>query len=187
MKFFENSLFFSIALGACVYAQSIEIANPSNGTTQTLGQSINLELDFPNQLTGVQHVSLIIALQACSAVPCSNLSATTDGLGTIMYSGNYTPTPHESYKPPYQNFTLTLPNSTEPGSSILSVAHLYLLGASATPILEFKNVTVTTQKGPSGALTQSSGASTNAQGQWAITSISSLCLLATLSYAAIAI
>lgn len=48
MKTFTKSLLLPVALAcASAYAQSIEINYPGNGTTQTLGQTINLELDFP--------------------------------------------------------------------------------------------------------------------------------------------
>lgn len=55
MTSFFKCILLSIALSACAYAQSIEIGSPSNGTTQTLGQSIDLELDFP--VSGAPHRS----------------------------------------------------------------------------------------------------------------------------------
>ncbi|KZP33004.1 hypothetical protein FIBSPDRAFT_924977 [Athelia psychrophila] len=187
MKTFTKSLLLPVALCASAYAQSIEINYPGNTTTQTLGQTIDLELDFPNQLTSVQHISVVIALLGCASTGCSNLTAETAGLGSIMYAGNYTPQSHEPYKPPYQNFTLALPNGTQAGSSILNVAHLFLLGASETPVLEFKNVTINTQKAPSAALSQGSGSTRNLQIESMNSVLAGGCMLLMLSYLATAL
>ncbi|EIM88464.1 uncharacterized protein STEHIDRAFT_167748 [Stereum hirsutum FP-91666 SS1] len=122
-------------------AQGISVAIPAEGDTLMAGQSTDVELDFPNSLTGVEHVSVVISYVACSVTPCSNNASIT--MGSTLYAGNYTPIiGGDPAKPPNQNISVTLPSGMAGGQTLLNVAHFYLLGASATPILEYANVTV---------------------------------------------
>lgn len=146
--FILKTLLVPCLLSATIYAQSISIAAPSSEETGTAGQPMNVELDFANQLTGVKHVSVVIALQDCAGQPCPNVSP-QDDLGGVLYAGNYTPQEHEQGKPPYENFSIMLPAGTHAGTNVLNVAHFMLVGASSTPVLEFKNVSINTQNGSS--------------------------------------
>ncbi|KAF9267412.1 hypothetical protein L218DRAFT_955302 [Marasmius fiardii PR-910] len=131
---------FTLSLILSVLSQSIQIAQPTDGTTVTPGQSLNVMLEFPNSLTGMKHVSVVISSLDCTQ-ECSKQVA-SDSLGKTLYAGDYDPEFHESDKPPYQNFTVTLPQGIVTSSTQLTVAHFMLVGASASPILEFKNVTL---------------------------------------------
>lgn len=50
---FMKKLLLPIVLSVSVYAQSIEISNPGNGTSQALGQPVNIEVDFPVSDLGI--------------------------------------------------------------------------------------------------------------------------------------
>ncbi|THV00822.1 hypothetical protein K435DRAFT_569922, partial [Dendrothele bispora CBS 962.96] len=126
-------------------SQSIQILLPTDGTAVTPGQDLTVQLGFPNSLTSVQHVSVVISMFICADQPCpvNSSGATPDTLGTPMFMGDFKPDFHEGDLPPYQNFTVTIPGSVQAGSTnMISVAHFMLLGAGATPILEFQNATV---------------------------------------------
>jgi hypothetical protein len=51
-------------------------------------------------------------------------------MGTILYQGPFDPQYHESSQPPYQNFTVRLPNLIAPGNAQINVAHAALVGVS---------------------------------------------------------
>lgn len=51
-------------------------------------------------------------------------------MGTILYNGPFNPQYHESYLPPYQNFTVQVPTSIPAGTALIGVAHVTLLGVS---------------------------------------------------------
>jgi hypothetical protein len=52
-----------------------------------------------------------------------------DRIGTILYNGGYRPEWHNiPFKPPHQNFTVTIPKATLPGKAELSVIHFTLVG-----------------------------------------------------------
>ncbi|VDB85398.1 unnamed protein product [Peniophora sp. CBMAI 1063] len=141
MKYFIASLL----LASSALAQSIAIADPTNGATLTAGSPMNVELDFPNSLTGVSHISVVISYLSCDVQPCD--MGADQILGNVLYSGNYTPaySTEDAAKPPNQNFTLTIPSEASTGAGLLNVAHFYLIGASAQPILEYKNISFTLQ------------------------------------------
>ncbi|KZV75193.1 hypothetical protein PENSPDRAFT_572074 [Peniophora sp. CONT] len=134
-----------LLLAASTLAQSISIADPADGATLTAGSPMNVELDFPNSLTGVKHVSVVISFLSCGVQPCD--MGADQILGNVLYSGNYTPayTTDDAAKPPNQNFTLTIPSEASTGAGLLNVAHFYLVGASAQPILEYKNISFNLQ------------------------------------------
>lgn len=51
-------------------------------------------------------------------------------MGQILYNGPFKPVYHEYYLPPYENFTVTVPESVENGEAVLGVAHVSLVGVS---------------------------------------------------------
>ena len=67
-----------------------------------------------------QSVSVVISLQRCGPSPC--LTSDDAILGDILFAGNF--------KPPFQNFTFTLPASDQPGDAVIHVAHFFLVGVS---------------------------------------------------------
>ncbi|KAF5369323.1 hypothetical protein D9758_002747 [Tetrapyrgos nigripes] len=138
-----KSFLFLPAFFLCALSQSIQIISPSDGTAVTPGQDLTVQLGFPNSLTGVQHVSVVISMFNCAGEPCpvSSSGAVPDSLGSPLFMGGFDPEFHEGALPPYQNFTVSLPDAIT-GTNMISVAHFMLLGAGAEPIFEFKNSTV---------------------------------------------
>ena len=51
-------------------------------------------------------------------------------MGTILYNGPFNPQYHETYLPPYENFTVTVPSSNPTGTALIGVAHATLVGVS---------------------------------------------------------
>lgn len=76
-------------------------------------------------------MAVAIGINPCSSGRC--LPA-TDVLGTVLYNGPFNPVYHESALPPYQNFTVTIPEGINPGSAQLNVAHASLIGVSVLAV-----------------------------------------------------
>jgi hypothetical protein len=51
-------------------------------------------------------------------------------MGTILYNGPFKPEYHESDQPPYQNFSVNIPEAIGKGKAQLNVAHVSLVGVS---------------------------------------------------------
>jgi hypothetical protein len=83
-----------------------------------------------NSLTGSKEVGLVIGMQSCSGGVCNKMPA-TDYLGALLVNtGSYNPQYHEYYKPPYENYTITVPTYLEKGPARISVTHYALVGVS---------------------------------------------------------
>ncbi|THH26700.1 hypothetical protein EUX98_g7494 [Antrodiella citrinella] len=146
---FMKSIFALAAFATAVYAQSVTIAAPVEGTSVTAGQNFTVDIARPNTLSPSQEVAVVIGLVSCSEAPFNGNCASFDVsqiFGTILYNGPYTPTLHNGPSPDfidfYQNFTLTVPSWFTPGSASLNVAHVSLIGAGPFPDLEVKNITL---------------------------------------------
>ncbi|KAJ6493999.1 hypothetical protein C8R47DRAFT_1118009 [Mycena vitilis] len=140
MKFL-SSLALSALLAASAYGQRAFIGAPADGTSVTAGSNITVELDRPDTLTGSTEVAVIIGFFSCTSTG-SVCPGPSEALGTILYNGPYDPEFQPGPKPPYQNFTVTIPPSAPKGKAQLGVAHFSLVGASEVPILETLNVTL---------------------------------------------
>lgn len=82
-----------------------------------------------NTLSGSQEVAICIGLFPCGGTACSNIDV-QEVLGNVLYNGPYKPELVEPGKPPYQNFTVTVPQHFESQELSLSVAHFALIGVS---------------------------------------------------------
>jgi hypothetical protein len=51
-------------------------------------------------------------------------------MGTILYRGDFDPQYYEASQPPYQNFTITVPNLIPAGNAQINIAHAALVGVS---------------------------------------------------------
>ncbi|KAJ3480084.1 hypothetical protein NLI96_g8601 [Meripilus lineatus] len=127
-------------------AQTIAIGAPLERTSISPGSSMTVEVDRPNSLTGSQEIAIVIALSSCaSRGGCANYDV-TQILGSVLYSGPYAPAyqtvPGAGWKPPYQNFTVKVPESLPKGQASLTVSHFSLIGAGPYPSLEVRNVTL---------------------------------------------
>ncbi|KAF8810214.1 hypothetical protein BYT27DRAFT_7135037 [Phlegmacium glaucopus] len=124
------------ALITTCYAQAIDIGSPANGTSVTPGSSLVVEVDRPDSLTGSTEVVLLIAIESCGSEPCP---APGSVLGSILYNGPYDPQFQNSgppNKPPYQNFTVTIPPALALAPAQLSVFHVALVGLGLEPLVE---------------------------------------------------
>ncbi|KAI0075758.1 hypothetical protein K474DRAFT_1559154, partial [Panus rudis PR-1116 ss-1] len=133
-------------LAASAFAQRIAIGAPADQASISPGQSITVEVDRPNSLTGSQEVAIAITLVSCTSFPdgqCGSVD-TSQRLGTTLYSGSYNPQYQQGAfsKPPHQNFTVTVPETIAQGQASLSVVHLSLVGAGPFPFLEVANRTL---------------------------------------------
>jgi len=127
-------------LATSAAAQGIQIGAPVDGSSVQAGQSLVVEVDRPDTLTGSQEVAIVIAINNCD----STCRSPSDVLGHILYTGPYNPQFQSGSggKPPYQNFTVDLPSSLTQGKAILSVTHLSLVGAGPFPLFQIVNSTV---------------------------------------------
>ncbi|KAF5379412.1 hypothetical protein D9615_006538 [Tricholomella constricta] len=141
MKFVTNLISLTTLLAA-VSAQRVSIGYPQDGASVKSGDSITVEVDRPNTLSGSTEVAIVIGLQSCPTIPCHSVE---DGMGFILYNGGYNPQYHQNapgFKPPHQNFTVSIPSTAQKGKAQLGVTHVSLIGAGASPFLETLNVTL---------------------------------------------
>ncbi|KAH9920441.1 uncharacterized protein B0H18DRAFT_957038 [Fomitopsis serialis] len=122
------------ALALAAAAQNINIALPTALTSVNPGDNVTVQVEKPNSLTGSTEVGIAIGLKSCTG-----------------YTGGCDHSPHlvlgadllldEWY--PYQNFTVTIPESFQSGQAILSATHLVLVGAGPYADTETVNQTIT--------------------------------------------
>ncbi|KAG6902359.1 hypothetical protein C0995_001156 [Termitomyces sp. Mi166 len=123
-------------------AQRAAIGYPPDGTSITAGSELTVEVDRGNSLSSSTEVAVVIAVLSC---PTSGCLPVGDGMGTVLYNGGYDPQYHPEapfYKPPHQNFTVTIPSTIPKGKAQLGVVHLSLIGALLAPFIETLNVTL---------------------------------------------
>ncbi|OGE58534.1 hypothetical protein PENARI_c001G00491 [Penicillium arizonense] len=136
MKFFASTILFAVS----ALAQNALIGLPSTGQKVTAGDEIVVQVQRPNSLTGSKEMGVAIGFSSCASSPCHTPE---EVMGTILYNGPFDPVYHESSQPPYENFTVTVPQSTAKGNGQINVAHATLIGAGPFPYLETLNKTVT--------------------------------------------
>ncbi|KAI0712630.1 hypothetical protein C8Q76DRAFT_797464 [Earliella scabrosa] len=138
-----KSFFALCALVASTFAQNVAIGAPADMTTITPGSDLTVRVDRPNSLTGSEEVVVVIGLWPCQG-SCADQNV-TEILGNVVYKGAFDPqydTNEPAGVPPHQNFTVTVPESFTSGQVSLGVVHVALVGASMSPLYEFKNVTL---------------------------------------------
>ena len=96
---------------------------------------ISLNYSFlQDTLTGSEEVALVLSMAACPEASCTSPQYNpSDILGQILYNGPYDPKEDASlaWKPPHQNFTVTVPTSFSSGENVALIAtHLSLVGVS---------------------------------------------------------
>ncbi|OSD07596.1 hypothetical protein PYCCODRAFT_1463824 [Trametes coccinea BRFM310] len=143
LLYFATFMYLAVA----ALGQRIAIGAPADLTTVHPGQNITVEVDRPMTLSSSQEVAIVIGFWNCNGHPCSDMDV-TEVMGNVVYSGPYNPKlqeGQEAEKPPYQNFTVTVPSTFEDGQASLNVAHFSLIGAGLEPFLEVANVTLNVQ------------------------------------------
>jgi hypothetical protein len=134
-----NVPYFLVFLAATASAQNVAIGLPSAGENLTPGSSTVIQIQRPNSLTGSQEIAVAIGLSSCADSKCY---APEDVMGTILYNGPFKPEYHESSQPPYQNFSVNIPEAIGKGTAQLNIAHVSLVGAGPFPFMETLNRTV---------------------------------------------
>ncbi|KAL4903103.1 hypothetical protein BDW74DRAFT_179974 [Aspergillus multicolor] len=127
------------SLAATALAQNAGLNLP-NGDELKAGSDVIVQVTRPNSLTGSTELAVAIGLQSCPNTECIESDET---LGSVLYHGEFKPAYHEYYLPPYENFTVSIPESTAKGKAVVGIAHVALVGASNWPFLEVLNKTVT--------------------------------------------
>ncbi|PLB50737.1 hypothetical protein P170DRAFT_435919 [Aspergillus steynii IBT 23096] len=128
-----NTLLFLTSLAGAALAQNARIGLPEAGHSLKAGEELIVQVQRPNSLTGSQEVGVAIGIQSCANGPCH---PPKDAMGQILYNGPFKPVYHEHSLPPYENFTVTVPDSVASGEAVIGVAHVSLVGAGPFPFLE---------------------------------------------------
>lgn len=140
--FLVFSLLFVIAL-----AQRIAIGAPPEWSTISPGSNITVQVERPVRinaarmffahplvlstqltLTGSEEVSIAIGFWPCAG-HCADQDM-TQVLGEVAYAGHYTPLLISPGVPPFENFTVGVPDYFKAGEVSLNVAHFSLIGVS---------------------------------------------------------
>ncbi|EKM52118.1 uncharacterized protein PHACADRAFT_262599, partial [Phanerochaete carnosa HHB-10118-sp] len=135
------------ALAATCFAQNIAIGFPAANSTVSPGQSMTVQVNKPDSLTGSTEVGLVLSMASCPADGCTSPSYDpSDILGQILFNGLWDPEfqPGATQLPPHQNFTVEVPPSFTSGENVALIAtHLVLVGAGPEAILQTTFVPLT--------------------------------------------
>jgi hypothetical protein len=75
---------------------------------------------------------MAIAIDPCNDDICAPAQ---NQMGTVLSTKNYNPILHEQHEAPYENFTVTIPDSDYfKGSCAIKVARLHLIGVCGQAI-----------------------------------------------------
>ncbi|KAJ5273306.1 hypothetical protein N7478_008431 [Penicillium angulare] len=131
-------LYALAAFASCTLAQNALILRPEAGQVVAPGDDLVVQVLLPDTTSSDTQIGLVIALADC-AYTCYLPNI---GMGTVLYNGAFDPVYHETYLPPYQNFTVTVPSKFPAGNLQVNVAHFSLVGAGPTPVMETFNQTI---------------------------------------------
>ncbi|KZV63575.1 hypothetical protein PENSPDRAFT_640744 [Peniophora sp. CONT] len=131
------AVFATLFAGA--YAQGINIGSPQEGSTITTGDQ-TVQVRRPSTLTNSAEVAIVISIEACNAD--GTCLDDTESLGATLYNGPYHPQRQSGNNEPYQNFTVSIPDSLAGQKALLSVVHLSLADSGPFPLFQIVNATV---------------------------------------------
>ncbi|OKL58170.1 hypothetical protein UA08_06413 [Talaromyces atroroseus] len=134
-----GSRLFVAFVARTALAQSVQIGLPDAGTVLNPGEDYTVQIQCPDSLTSSQEVALVIGIQQCQNGHCFPPDET---LGNLLYSGSFNPQFHEPSLPPYQNFTVHIPDTMSSESALVGVAHFALVGDSFAPLIDYHNQSV---------------------------------------------
>ncbi|KAF7977300.1 hypothetical protein HWV62_644 [Athelia sp. TMB] len=137
MKFFSTAILASV-FATAAYAQGVVIAAPPASSTVKPGQSLKVQINRPDSLSGSTEVAVVIGMIGCTASSCPGPD---EELGHILYNGLYRPKLHGTTLE--ETFTVTVPSTLTAGKAVLSVSHFTLIGAGPIPYLQLQNITLT--------------------------------------------
>ncbi|KAK9365106.1 hypothetical protein V1509DRAFT_634204 [Lipomyces kononenkoae] len=137
-----KSLFALGFIAGTALAQSAFIGIPVAGATLTSGANYTFQIQCPDSLTSSEQIAIVIGIQQCVGGQCASPDET---MGAVLYNGLFDPQFHEAGLPPYQNFTVQMPDtvSTSTESALVGLAHFALVGDSNIPLIDFQNQSVT--------------------------------------------
>ncbi|KAL5478365.1 hypothetical protein ACEPAI_2549 [Sanghuangporus weigelae] len=125
---------------AAALAQRISIGAPVADQTLTAGAPTSVSVLKPDSLSASSEVGIAILIHHCNQSPCEDAS---EQMGSLLYTGSFNPQRGAGFHgAPVQNFSVTIPESIQPGPAVLSVAHANLIGAGPSLFSEITNVTV---------------------------------------------
>ncbi|EED14702.1 conserved hypothetical protein [Talaromyces stipitatus ATCC 10500] len=128
-------------IASTALAQSVSIGLPAAGAQLSTGTPTTFQIQRPDTLTGSQEIAVVIGISKCNSG--GRCASPDESMGTVLYNGPFNPQFHETALPPYQNFTLEIPESAATDNGLVTVAHFSLVGASAWPMVEYLNQSIT--------------------------------------------
>ncbi|TDL16217.1 hypothetical protein BD410DRAFT_808269 [Rickenella mellea] len=128
-----------LTLAVSAFSQSVSISAPTVGQSLFVGQSLMVRVDKPRTLSPSTDVGIAIAIAHCNQDPCEDHS---QQLGTVLYTGSYSPQDGPGDYYPFQNISVVLPPQFPNGQAVISVAHAALVGAMPYLSTDVANVTV---------------------------------------------
>ncbi|OSD05617.1 hypothetical protein PYCCODRAFT_1464970 [Trametes coccinea BRFM310] len=146
MKFFA-ALSVVASIASLAAAQGVAILSPPAQSTFAPGDKFVVDIDRHDSLTPSKELSVAIGLLNCaqqqpdSSATCDGIDL-TQGLGSVLYAGPYTPQVRPGGDDLFQNFTVQVPEGFPAGPALLSVTHFALVGAVSWPMLQILNETV---------------------------------------------
>ncbi|KAG2065787.1 hypothetical protein BDR04DRAFT_1060113 [Suillus decipiens] len=128
-------------LAVSAFAQSADIGYPPQGLSVSPGSNLTVQIQKPDSLTNSEEVAVVIGIQSCPGKPCSSPMVS---MGQILYNGPFNPQfPENMPGPPYENFTVQIPDGIASGTVLIGAVHVTLVGLSLHPLLETLNATIT--------------------------------------------
>ncbi|CAI7609784.1 unnamed protein product [Penicillium palitans] len=125
----KSTTFLAIFYGVSLAQNSI-IGTPTVGQKLTRDRKTVVQVERPNSLTGSAEIVVVIGISFCVSTVCRSAD---EAMGTILYRGDFDPQYYEANRPPYQNFTVTVPNSIATGNAQINIAHVALVGSWSDP------------------------------------------------------
>lgn len=85
-----------------------------------------------NFSSDVNQVAIILGVANCPDDSCADFEVSEDGVRNILFQGPFNPEsdPSNPEKPPFQDFTVTIPDFLSEGPSVLSLVQLLTVGVS---------------------------------------------------------
>ncbi|KAJ7134908.1 hypothetical protein C8R44DRAFT_977387 [Mycena epipterygia] len=142
MRLISSILTFCTFYIATVWAQATELGSPLPGAILQFNTNFTVQLILPISIEGSIDVGIAIGLLSCPTSEEATCPPPADELGDVLFVGPFNPTLHPMAMF-YENFTVTVPSEGFPvGRAQLTIARFHLVGAGATPTVDFNNITV---------------------------------------------
>ncbi|RAK95673.1 uncharacterized protein BO80DRAFT_497561 [Aspergillus ibericus CBS 121593] len=107
-------------------AQGIYINSPAAGSQLQAGSSVTVQVARYDFIQSVAEIGLGIGIESCT----NGCPDPTGSLGTLVYNGGYDPQLGPGIHDEYQNFTITVPDTT--GNVQIGIVRAFLVGLGYT-------------------------------------------------------